>query len=112
MFKAPEFEICYLQVLGDQTTTNTSTIAKETGKNDMLKDDHEKPIEVIYKFQLPDHEKDLKIFQSAPNMVSALWTIKMVCREHWKHGKFQNLDDFCDAVLEVVNLIDVEDMYE
>ena len=78
----------------------------------MLTEEHEKPIQVTYKFLLPDHDKELKMFQSGQDFLMAIWDIKMICRQHYKNGIFETLDEFCEAILEVVNNLPIEEMYE
>ena len=45
----------------------------------------EKTIEVTYKFQLPDHELQLKLMQNASEYYSTLDEIYQECRRIWKY---------------------------
>ena len=45
----------------------------------------DKPIEVTYKFNLPDHSYDLKVMQKAHDLNSALDEIYNACRHVWKY---------------------------
>lgn len=45
----------------------------------------EKSIEVTYKFYIPEHNDDLKIFQKAHESQCALEEIYQECRRMWKY---------------------------
>jgi len=45
----------------------------------------EKFVEVTYKFYLPEHDHDLKMFQNAYKYYSALSDIHNECRRVWKY---------------------------
>lgn len=77
----------------------------------MNQEDKKEPIRVTYEFCLPEHKYDLKKFQVASDMVSALYDIDELCRRFLKNRDCsRDTEIFVESIREYVTESGVRDL--